>query len=73
VGEFAGLLPEATADYRMRKCYTKKVYGGSIMAKRAAKMMTERYGETIRSYRCELCGNYHLGHRVPARVRAERN
>jgi hypothetical protein len=58
-------------DREQRGCRTKQVYMSRADARRIERVMSRRYREAFRAYACPWCGNYHLGHTVPASIRAQ--
>lgn len=54
-----------------RSCRSKQVYLTRADARRIERLMSRRYRAAFRAYPCRWCGNYHLGHTVPASVRAQ--
>lgn len=54
-----------------RSCRSKQVYLTRADARRIERVMSRRYRDAFRAYSCHWCGNYHLGHTVPASVRAQ--
>lgn len=53
-----------------RGCRSKLAFFLKTEAKRVAQGMSRRSGEPFHLYRCPNCGHYHVGHLVPAPVRA---
>ena len=49
---------DAKKMYQM--CMRKKKYRSEKVAKKMAKMMSEKYGKECYHYWCPLCNNYHL-------------
>ena len=60
----------ARMDPVVRGCTSKRVYDTRQDARRVAKAMTRRHHEHLRAYACRYCRSYHVGHIVPAAVRA---
>lgn len=53
-----------------RTCRAKQVYLSKAEAKRVARDMSRRHREALHLYRCPHCGYHHIGHMVPAFIRA---
>jgi len=53
-----------------RGCRSKQAYLSKAEAKRVARDMSRRHREAMHLYRCPHCGYHHVGHIVPARLRA---
>ena len=53
-----------------RSCRPKQVYLTRADARRIERLMSRRYREAFRAYPCRWCSYYHLGHTVPAAIRA---
>ena len=53
-----------------RECGTKQGYLTKADAKRVARLMSSRYREGFHLYRCPHCALWHVGHVVPAAIRA---
>jgi hypothetical protein len=53
-----------------RECGTKQGYLSKPEAKRVARLMSGRYREGFHLYACPHCGLWHVGHLVPAALRA---
>jgi hypothetical protein len=53
-----------------RGCRAKKAWFDKAEAKRIAQDMTRRYRKQFHLYRCPHCAHDHVGHLVPAPVRA---
>ncbi|MCI0582444.1 MAG: hypothetical protein L0227_06030 [Chloroflexi bacterium] len=53
-----------------RECGTKQGFLSKSEAKRVAQLMRTRHREAVHQYRCPHCGLRHVGHRVPAPLRA---
>jgi hypothetical protein len=53
-----------------RECGTKQGYLSKAEAKRVARLMSGRYREGFHLYTCRRCGLWHVGHIVPAPIRA---
>ncbi len=51
-------------------CRSKQVYLSKAEAKRVAREMSRRHREALHLYSCPHCGYHHVGHVVPAYVRA---
>ena len=54
-----------------RGCRSKQTYLTRADARRIERVMSRRYHEAFRAYPCRWCGYYHLGHTVPAAIRAQ--
>ena len=54
----------------MRGCVGKQQYLTKADAKRVARLMTERHREPFHQYACPNCRYFHVGHDVPAFLRA---
>lgn len=52
-----------------RECTGKRAYPTRSEAKRVQRIMEERTGEDFKRYRCRICGDYHVAHRVPSGMR----
>jgi hypothetical protein len=55
-----------------RSCRSKQTYLTRSDARRIERLMSRRYREAFRAYACQWCNAYHLGHTVPASIRARR-
>lgn len=53
-----------------RECGTKQGYLTKADAKRVARLMSSRHREGFHLYRCPHCALWHVGHVVPAVIRA---
>lgn len=53
-----------------RECGTKQGYLSKPEAKRVARLMSGRHREGFHLYSCRHCGLWHVGHVVPAALRA---
>lgn len=53
-----------------RGCRSKQAYLSKADAKRVARLMSHRHREALHLYRCPHCGYHHVGHVVPAFLRA---
>ena len=53
-----------------RACGTKQGYLSKPEAKRVARLMSGRHREGFHLYACRQCGLWHVGHVVPATLRA---
>jgi hypothetical protein len=53
-----------------RECGTKQGYLSKLEAKRVAQLMSARNREGFHLYACAHCGLWHVGHLVPAPIRA---
>jgi hypothetical protein len=53
-----------------RECGMKHGYLSKPEAKRVARLMSGRYREGFHLYTCPRCGLFHVGHVVPAALRA---
>jgi len=53
-----------------RECGSKQGYLTKADAKRVARLMTARYRERFHLYACPQCRLFHVGHLVPAFLRA---
>lgn len=53
-----------------RECGTKLGYLTKADAKRVARFMGSRHREDVHLYRCPHCALWHVGHVVPAGIRA---
>jgi hypothetical protein len=51
-------------------CRSKQAYLSKAEAKRVARGMSQRHREALHLYRCPHCGYHHVGHIVPAYLRA---
>lgn len=47
---------------KSRSCTSKRRYIEKRLAKRAARIMHKKSGETLRAYKCDFCDVYHVGH-----------
>ena len=54
----------------VRGCSRKFAYSSKTIAHRVAKKVRQRSGEDVREYRCQFCGDWHIGH-VPSSKRKE--
>ena len=54
-----------------RECTDKRAYPTRREAKRVQRIMEERTGEDFKRYRCRICGDYHVAHRVPSGMRED--
>ncbi len=59
-----------TAVNIARECGTKQGYLSKPEAKRVARLMNSRHREDFHLYACSRCRLWHVGHVVPARLRA---
>jgi hypothetical protein len=53
-----------------RSCRSKQVYLAKSHAKAVVRLMGSRHREQFHLYRCDACGYWHIGHLVPAWLRA---
>jgi hypothetical protein len=53
-----------------RGCRSKQVYLTRAHAKQVARLMGARHRDAFHQYRCAGCGYWHVGHLVPAVIRA---
>lgn len=53
-----------------RECGSKQGYLSKVDAKRVARLMTGRHRDGFHLYSCPRCGLWHVGHIVPAAIRA---
>ena len=53
-----------------RECGNKQGYLSKSEAKRVARLMSARHRDRFHLYRCPQCGLWHVGHVVPASLRA---
>lgn len=53
-----------------RACRSKQTYLSKADAKRVARLMSRREREALHLYRCPHCGYHHVGHALPAAIRA---
>ncbi len=53
-----------------RGCRSKQVYLTKAHAKQVVRLMGARHRDAFHQYRCEACGYWHVGHLVPAVIRA---
>ncbi|MES2210477.1 MAG: hypothetical protein V4515_09875 [Chloroflexota bacterium] len=53
-----------------RECGAKQGYLSKAEAKSVARMMTRRHRQALHLYRCSFCRLFHVGHVVPAPLRA---
>jgi hypothetical protein len=53
-----------------RGCRSKQTYLTKADAKRVVRLMGARHREAFNLYRCEACGYFHVGHLIPAVLRA---
>jgi hypothetical protein len=53
-----------------RECGAKQGYLSKADAKRVSRLMSARYREGFHLYRCSQCHLWHVGHIVPAPIRA---
>lgn len=53
-----------------RECGTKQGYLSKAEAKRVARLMTSRHRDGFHLYECGHCRLWHVGHVVPASIRA---
>jgi hypothetical protein len=53
-----------------RECGSKQGYLSKPEAKRVARLMTGRHRDGFHLYSCPHCGLWHVGHIVPAAIRA---
>lgn len=53
-----------------RGCRSKQVYLTKAHAKQVVRLMSARHRDEFHQYRCEACGYWHVGHLVPAAIRA---
>jgi hypothetical protein len=51
-------------------CRSKQQYLSKADAKRVARLMTARHRDAFHLYECPNCGYFHVGHIVPAILRA---
>jgi hypothetical protein len=54
-----GLLPQAVARCQ-EKCRKRNLFRDSKRSKRAASAWRKIIGQPMRSYRCQVCGYYHV-------------
>lgn len=53
-----------------RSCRSKQTYLTKAHAKAVVRFMGARHRDAFNLYRCETCGYWHVGHLVPAWLRA---
>jgi hypothetical protein len=53
-----------------RSCRSKQVYLSKAHAKAIVRLMGARHRDHFHLYRCEACCYWHIGHLVPAWLRA---
>ena len=53
-----------------RSCRSKQVYLSKDHAKAVVRLMGDRHREAFHLYRCDACRYWHVGHIVPAALRA---
>ena len=53
-----------------RGCRSKQVYLTKAHAKQVVRLMGARHRDAFHQYRCDACGYWHVGHLVPAWLRA---
>lgn len=57
-------------DRIIRGCYDKKCYGSEAIAERKASDASLQTGQVILPYHCMWCGQWHIGHASPKRLKA---
>lgn len=53
-----------------RSCRSKQTYLTKAHAKAVVRLMGARYRDQFNLYACDACGYWHIGHLVPAFLRA---
>jgi hypothetical protein len=53
-----------------RSCRSKQTYLTKADAKRVVRLMGARHRDAFHLYACDGCGYWHVGHAVPAVIRA---
>lgn len=53
----------------LRTCDAKRGYATKEKADNAASAIGKAYGKTLRSYECEMCGQWHLTKKAKAKPR----
>ena len=54
-----------------RECTGKRAYPTRSKAKQVQRTMEAKTGEDFKRYRCRICGDYHVAHRVPSGMRED--
>jgi hypothetical protein len=59
---------EKEEEIRQKSCLSKAKLTERA-AQREARFLSGRLRESVQAYKCDYCGHWHVGHRVPRRNR----
>lgn len=51
-------------DWKITTCYGKQAFDTAAMASKVAKLSAGRKSVPMNSYKCTVCGKYHIGNRI---------
>ena len=57
-------------DRELRSCRSKQTYLTKASAKMVVRLMRRKHVDRFHIYTCEFCGYWHVGHIIPAFLRA---